>query len=331
MIYIETKSTDAAYHFSVEEYLVRNFESDETLLMLWQADKCAMLGSFQIAAAEINMSCASKSKVQIVRRSSGGGTIFTDMGTLLYTMILPYSEDRDIEQLVKKSVAGPMVSALNKIGIPAKMEGRNDILVGSKKISGLAQYIRGSRICVHGSLLYDTDLDLLANVLNVDEGKISSKAISSVRSRVTNVKEHMPKKLSTDEFISMLKKSFFECYDIRNYELSGAELSEIDTIFKNKYAHTSWNFGNAPKFSLRTAKRFPAGKVEIYMDTEKNIVTSCAIYGDFLGTVPISGLEEQMINIPLEYTAMSNALEKISLRPYLGGITKEQFLSCMFE
>ncbi|MCL2588614.1 MAG: lipoate--protein ligase family protein, partial [Oscillospiraceae bacterium] len=156
MRYIKPPGKDAAFHFSVETYLMEQFPSDEPIFMIWQADNTAMLGSYQVAQAEVDLSYAKELNIQIVRRQSGGGTIFTDMGTLLYTLILPQLAEQSPREIVREAFAAPMIRALNKLGIPAELIGRNDILVDGKKVCGIAQHVRRGKVCTHGSLLYDT-------------------------------------------------------------------------------------------------------------------------------------------------------------------------------
>ena len=330
MLYIEARSRDAAFYFSAEEYLMRNVRTDEPVMMLWQTDKCVMLGNYQVTGAEINLDYARAEGMQVVRRPSGGGTIFTDMGTILYTVILPYTNELCTQKIAREQVAAPVIAALSRLGVPAKLEGRNDILVDGKKISGLAQHAKNGRLCTHGSLLYDTDLDMLTRVLNVEEGKISSKAIRSVRSRVTNIKEHMSRLNSTREFWQHLKHNLFEDTEIREYSFSDCDLEDIDRIYHEKYGNPSWVFEKSPRFSYYNSIRFEQGKVEVYLDIVKGVVAACSIRGDFLGTVPIRGLEERLEQQVFQYQDMLDALDGVELAPYLGGITKGQLLSCMF-
>ena len=331
MLYIETKSVDAAFHFSVEEYIVRHYPWDEPVLMIWQADKCAMIGSNQIAGLEIDLGCARREGVQIVRRSSGGGTIYTDLGTLLYTVIQPNTKEAYPLEIARRQVSEPVVEALREIGITASVEGRNDILVEGKKVSGLAQYTRHGRICTHGSLLYDADLEMLARVLRVDDEKIRSKALRSIRSRVTNIREYMSHECSTLEFLELLKKSLFERLPVRDFSLSEHDLSQIGQIFKEKYGDPAWTFEQSPKYSFHNGKRFPGGRVDVYLDIEKGAVSSCSIRGDFLGVVPIRDLERVFENRLFKHQVFAEALEGISLQPHLGNITIDEFLSCMFD
>ena len=324
MIYIENSSTDAAFHFSTEDFLMRHFGS-EPVLMVWQADRCVMLGANQVAHTEVDMEFAGRENIKIVRRGSGGGAIFTDMGTLLYSFIQPYRELENARQAVGETVA----AALKGMGVPAALEGRNDILAGGKKISGIAQQVRHGRVCTHGSLLYDTDLDMLAGALRADGDKIQSKAIRSVRSRVGNISEYMGG-LSVGDFREGLLERLFCGFLEHEYRLTERDLGEIEGIYNEKYNNPAWTFGKSPAFTFKNGRRFPGGRVDIYLDTKNGIVSSCAICGDFLATEPVYALEAKLENILFDYRAFYAALEGVSLGPYLGDISKEQFLSCIF-
>jgi len=327
MRYIETQSYDAAFHFSVEEYLLGQ---GRPAMMLWQTDNCAMLGANQVAQAEIDLRFAEQQGIQIVRRASGGGTIFTDMGTLLYTMILPQDSDRSPMEQAREQVAGPVAQALNRMRVDAKIEGRNDILVAGKKISGFAQYMRRGWVCTHGSLLYDTNLDMLARVLRVDDEKIRSKALKSVRSRVTNIKEHMPGAGSTQVFLQTLKAELFARQGAELYTLTQDDLLQVDEIYRAQYGNPAWTYERAPKFSCHAAKRFVGGKVEFYFEIERGLVETSAIRGDFLSIVPIAGLEQALVGAQFTPQGMAKRLGEIDLKPYLGNISKEEVLACLF-
>ena len=330
MLYIKPDSKEAAFHFAVEEYLLDHSAIDQPIFMIWQTERTAMLGLYQVVSAEVDREYAKEAGIKIVRRQSGGGTIFTDPGTLLYTLILPQAGS-DLQAVLREKLAGPVASALGKLGIPAKVEGRNDILVEGKKVSGLAQYARRGRVCTHGSLLYDTDLDMLAAVLQVDEEKILSKAIKSVRSRVTNLREYIATPVSTQEFWTLLEQKLAEHWELEEYKLNETDLAKVNEIYNQKYANPDWTFGRDPKFTLRGVKRFPAGKVEVYLEVAEGKAIACTICGDFLGTAPIRELESAFEGKAFNREAIADALAGVDTRPYLGDITREQLLSCIFD
>jgi len=330
VLYLKPESDDASFHFAVEEYLLEHSRLDQPIFMIWQTRKTAMVGLYQVVDAEVDRDYAQAAGIQIVRRQSGGGTIFTDLGTLLYTLILPQT-DQDFQQVLRERLAGPIAMALGKLGIPAVVEGRNDILVAGKKVSGLAQYVRRQQDYSNYSLLYNADLNMLASVLQVDEEKIRSKVVRSVRSRVTNLREHLPAPDSTLEFWGLLEKALDEQWGLQGYTLSETDLVKVREIYSEKYANPKWTFGRDPKFTFRGSKRFPAGKVEVYLEVAGGGIRSCAICGDFLGTASIRELESVFEGLSLRREAVAVALSQVDTRPYLGEITREQLLSCVFD
>ena len=237
MLIIENNCHDTAYNFSVEEFFTRYLRKEIPVLMIWQTDKTVMLGNNQVVNDEVDINLANNAGIKIIRRSSGGGAIYTDMGTVLYTVIQPLLSEAKTH---KEEVAASIIAALNKMGIPAVREGRNDILLNNRKISGFAQYTSGKHICTHGSLLFDTDLELLSDVLIVNEEKLFPKGITSIRSRVTNIKPFLGG-CSVNEFINLLKNTLLSGRDVSAYVLSDDEQDEINKIKNEKYANDEWN------------------------------------------------------------------------------------------
>jgi lipoate-protein ligase A len=329
-VLIEPKSTDAAFHFSAEEYLARRLTENSKVFMIWQAENCAMLGRNQIAHREIDVAEAERLGIRIVRRSSGGGTIFTDMGTLLISVITAFKNGDDAKQMLGM-LADPLVSAINKFGVEAYIHGRNDIFVNEKKVSGMAQYIKDGVLVSHCSLLFDTNLDRLTTVLRTDVGKIVSKALASMRSHVTNLSEYMPVSRTTGEFRDMLTASFVEDLNLDEYELTEEDIQKIHEIRLQKYANNTWNIESEPRFSYRNARRFPGGKVEVHLNTEHGIIKSCVLNGDFLALLPVRRLEERIEGLPYRINTVKEALSSFDLVPYLGTITLDELLSCVFE
>jgi lipoate-protein ligase A len=226
-----------------------------------------------------------------------------------------------------------MVDALNKIGVPAKLQGRNDIVIDGKKISGTAQRIYGGRLLHHGTLLFDSNLEVLQNVLNVDPSKIASKGISSVRSRVTNIKEHLPEGKFADiqAFWKALVNAFAEEDEITPYQLTDQMLAEIKTLQETKYQTWEWNFGKAPAFEYNNGKRFPGGKLEIHVNVDDGLIQKCKVYGDFLGLVSLEELETALVGVKFDTAHVLQVLQKLDLPLFLGGIMAEEFTQCMFE
>jgi lipoate-protein ligase A len=249
MIYVVTNSDRASFAFAAEEYVMRDWKPQEPVLMLWSTRPTVMIGANQVVDLEIDRAKAEAAGVDIVRRASGGGTIFTDPGTLLYTIILPYGDQTDRKEVVWKHLVDPVVSALAALGAEAIPEGRNDILLQGRKISGIAQFIKYDYLTSHGSLLFNADLALMADLLTPDPDNTTAKAPRSVRSRVTNISGFIPE-MSMEAFKSVLLKSFREMEKIRQqdghfstYELSACELAAIAEIQNSKYENPQWTYG----------------------------------------------------------------------------------------
>jgi len=332
MIYIEPFSTDAAFNIAAEEYITRYFSagSDLPVFMFWQTDKCVIFGRNQIAAAEIDLRAADSLGINIVRRASGGGAVFSDPGNIMYTLVSPFSAGGDPKQIEREQFAEPMARALRKMGVPAVVEGRNDITADGRKFSGLAQYAVKNRLCSHGTLLFGSDLDMLARILKPDPGKINSKALKSVRARVVNLREYFEPAISAAEFLQRLKFYLFEGIQTENYEFNEYDIERINNIRAEKYGSAEWTIGASPRFTVRYSNRFPAGKIEVFLDVERGIIKTCRICGDFLGILPARDIEKTLENQPHDYAALSSALSKTDLRLYFGDIGREQLLECLF-
>jgi lipoate-protein ligase A len=343
VLFLECSSRCAAYYFSVEEFLLRCHKLDQPILMLWQTESCVMLGQYQIADAELDMNYVEERGVTIVRRPSGGGAIFTDSGTFLLSLILPAKRDSSgnydkfPQSAARAQFADLLVGALEQLGIPARLEGRNDILVEGKKVSGMAQHVYRGRSCTHGSLLFDADLGLLASVLRVDDEKFHTKAVKSIRSRVTNIKDYATEHklpvaaFSPPEFSKSFKQALHEITAAQYYHLDAGSLVQIEQIYREKYGNPDWVRKKTPRFNVHATRRFPAGKLEVFLEVSKGVVSACSVHGDFLGTVPIAELEEQLIGLRYQRSSFETALKQRTLSPYLGDITAEELLACVFD
>jgi lipoate-protein ligase A len=290
-----------------------------------------MLGSNQIAQDEIDLSLAEQHNVQIVRRSSGGGTIYTDQGTLLCTFITPFSVGDDAKEIGRNRLAEPLILALQKMGIQAEIKGRNDMLLDGKKISGLAQRLGKNCLCSHCSLLFDTDLSVLEKILTVDEAKIKSKGIASIRSRVTNIREHLLEKYTTQEFKALLIQALTEIMPMETYAFSKEELAQIEKIREEKYANPLWTYRTNTTFTHHSEKRLPLGKVEVYFEITEGSIASCSIRGDFLSIKPIEELEILLLGKAFDKETLLACLNTVDLLPYFGGITAEEFVTILFS
>jgi lipoate-protein ligase A len=334
MIYIEAKSMDCAFHFAAEEFVMARIKPVSPVLMLWRTDMTVMIGANQIAETEVDLHYAKARGISVVRRSSGGGAIYTDPGVLLYTIILPFTDETDTKAVISDYLAGPAIEALRRMGVAASLEGRNDILVEGKKISGIAQYIRYGYLCSHGSLLFNADLAELARVLTADDEKIVSKALRSVRSRVTNIAEYLPADRTADmpvadilAFMKNLRESWCDGFGLTEHEFTERDIGEIREIREEKYASREWTLGRAPRYSYRNSKRFPGGGVKVFVEVKGGVIEDMKITGDFLSLQPVAAIEETFIGRPFNTESLVGAVSESDVRRTLGSVTKDELLS----
>lgn len=211
MMYIRSSSTDPYFNLALEQYVFDFLPKTKAYFMLWQNDNTIVVGKHQNTVGEINVSFVKEHGIHVVRRLSGGGAVYHDLGNVNYTFIMDAgkSNELDISAFCK-----PVVDALRSLGITAEISGRNDITIDGKKFSGNSQYLKDGRMMHHGTIMYNSDLDTVEKALCVSKDKIISKGINSVRSRVTNIAEHMEKIISTEEFITRICNSVLggDCY-----------------------------------------------------------------------------------------------------------------------
>ncbi|MCL2526197.1 MAG: lipoate--protein ligase [Coriobacteriia bacterium] len=343
MRFIEHQSLDAAYFFAIEDYIVHNKALEDPVIMLWQTKPTIMLGQYQIAEAEVDMPRALDAGVELVRRPSGGGTIFTDEGTVLLSLLLPQrlipsGFDKFPQKRARAEFVDILCSALNQMGVPAKPEGRNDIVVDGRKISGMAQHVHQGRSCTHGSLLFDADIELLSTLLRVDEEKFRTKAVKSVQGRVVNIKEFAAaagneelSTLDTASFVAQLKEVLYQATDAKEYQLTEDDIAQVDAIYAEKYGNPEWARRHTPHFTIHATKRFPAGKLDVFVDVFKGAVKACSIHGDFMGSAPMGDLELQFVGLNFGRDEFREVLDAMNLSPYLGELKASEFLSCIFE
>ena len=296
--------------------------------MFWQNDNAVIIGKYQNTYAEINASFVKEHRIKVARRLSGGGAVYHDMGNLNFTYIINSGEPNfDFSVYCE-----PMIRALRSLGVAAEQSSRNDITIDGKKCSGNAQNYRKGRLMHHGTLLYDSNLDMLAHALNVPADKIESKAIPSVRSRVTNIKPYMREPATIETFRDSLKAFLFQEYEGRmtEYGLNSTELEAVKALRDMKYAVWDWNYGQSPHGNIRKKRRIEGcGTIEVYMDVEKFMIRQLAFHGDYFGHEDSSFLAEQLIGCPLEEEALHRRLAKLSISSYFHNLQADQLISLL--
>ncbi|MCR5089617.1 MAG: lipoate--protein ligase [Oscillospiraceae bacterium] len=324
--YIETGSTDPCYNLAFEEFLLEKRQEGEWL-MLWQNADTIVIGLNQNADEEINADFVREQGIRVVRRCTGGGAVYHDLGNLNYSFL----EDLgDAEQLSIRRFTEPVCRALERLGISAETSGRNDILADGKKISGTAQRILRGRILHHGTLLFDSDGGRMAAALKTDPSKFESKSAKSVRSRVGNLRPLLPGNMDLESFRALLLQELTRD-GLQRESLTETELSEIRTLAEKKYRSWEWTYGRNPPYQFRNRQRFAGGTLEVLLRTEKERIREIAFRGDYMAVLPGGELSEALKGVPMQRDAVRRVLDRFPLPLVFGGITEEEILSVLFD
>lgn len=329
MKYIRNDSNDPHFNLALEEYVLKYLSPGEEYFILWQNSPSIIVGKHQNTLEEINLAYVKENNINVVRRLSGGGAVYHDLGNINFTFVINNVQK---ELLDFKKFTLPVIRSLDRLGVKAELSGRNDLTVDGKKFSGNAQYIYKDRLLHHGTLLFDSNLDRLQLALNVKTDKIASKGIKSVRSRVANIKDYLKDKITIHEFMLLLRKYIFEFegQNIDEYKITEEDINEIKNIMSEKYVTWEWNYGESPPFNFKNSKRFNGGKVEVLLEVTDGILSECKIYGDFLGVGDVSEIEEKLKGIRYTEDDIKSVLNGIDVYKYFGAITIEELISCFF-
>ena len=311
MIYVETGSDDVYFNFGLEYYLTAEKPLEDTVFLFWRTTPTLMVGRYQNVLEEIDKAYADARGIRIVRRMSGGGTNYTDPGGWQFTFIEP---DGGEEIQFQKYIA-PILDALGEVGVKAAFNGRNDLTIDGKKISGNAQYRLGGRTVHHGSLLFDTDLEEMVRATTVDRYKIESKSIKSVRERVTNIAEHLPAPMGADAFKEKVVRHVLGASGTV-YELTEEDRARAAEIGRARFASWESAYAQGPGFNIRREGRFPGGTMRFHLEVKKGIIRRAAVSGDFFATLDGEAIAQALTGRRYEREVVREALERAGVQVY---------------
>lgn len=319
--------TDPTLNLAIEEYAVTNLDIDETFLLFYINEPSIIIGKNQNTFEEVNLDYVREHGIHVVRRLSGGGAVYHDLGNLSFSFITKNVGDsfRNFRRFTE-----PVVAALQELGVDAVLTGRNDIQVGEKKISGNAQFATRGRMFSHGTLMFAVNLDAVSSALHVSADKIESKGIKSVRSRVANIKDYLHQEMTITEFRRNLLQAIFGNADIPEYRLAQDDWEKIRALSERRYRNWDWNYGKSPAFNVRRSKRFPIGSVDVRLDVSGGLIEACKIYGDFFGMGDLSDVEGKIVGCHYRLEDLRSAMRTVDLRTYFGDINLDEFLT-LFE
>jgi lipoate---protein ligase len=328
MLFIDNKGiTDPRINLAIEEYALKNLDINETYLLFYINEPSIIIGKNQNSIEEINTDYVENGGIHVVRRLSGGGAVYHDLGNLNFSFIT--KDDGESFHNFRKFTE-PVVEALKKLGVNAELSGRNDLLAEGRKISGNAQFSTKGRMFSHGTLLFNSEMDHIVSALKVKKDKIESKGIKSVRSRVANISEFVSEKISIEEFRSLLLNFIFEGNEITEYILTEEDWEKIHQLSKERYQNWDWNYGKSPKFNLQHSHRFPVGQIDVRLEVNKGIIENCKIYGDFFGVGDVSEIEDKLLGLRYEKNKLEEALRDVDISYYFGNVSKEEFINLIY-
>ncbi len=326
MLIIRSDRTDAPFFHAAEDFLMDN--TLEPVFMLWRAKKCILLGKNQNAWKQVNLDYIKEREILLVRRSSGGGTVFCDLGNINFSFI----ENHGTEKVNNyRLFTKPIVDVLNKMGIPAIFSGRNDLTIEGQKFSGNAQYRKKNRLLHHGTLLFSADLKDLAGALKTDPLKYKDRGIESAAKRVTNITSHLLEPMDVLDFRELIYTHMLsKDADAMVRDFTEAEVLEIEKIADQKYRDWNWTIGQSPKYDFHREHRFAGGIVEIDLSVQKGLVTDIIFHGDFLSRLDLTDIQLAMVGQRHDPETLFAILKQFPLEEYFYGITKEELLSLLF-
>lgn len=326
MLIIKSPSNNAYFNIAAEEYILENFEED--VFLLYINNPSIIIGRYQNTISQLNLDFIRQHGIKVVRRLSGGGAVFHDKGNLNFCFICNKQEN-DVSGFERYTQ--PVISYLKTLGVNASLQGRNDLVIDGRKFSGNARLATDTKVLQHGTILYSSHMRDLSNALKTDPLKFKDKAVKSIRSRVTNVCEHLGQQLSVKEFENGLISHITSHYvNTARYEYTEDDLLAIDKKMIDKYSTWDWNYGVSPAYNFDKTMRTAGGSINVQLMVTNGIISDFNLSGDFFTRKSLQPLKEAFINCKHQHESVLAIIEKLQIENYLVNITGEDLLCAMF-
>ena len=319
MRYLTNPSTDPHYNMAFDEFALQGLSADEPVFCLWQNRPAVIIGLNQSAYAEVNLPYLESRGIVLARRVTGGGAVYHDLQNLNYTIT---GRSRDLEKAYPEYLH-LVIDALRLLGVDAELSGRNDILVDGRKCSGFAKRLYKDRLMVHGTLMFDVDIEEMTRALAVPGSKLSAAGIASVRSRVGNLRAYLPQLGDIGAFRDALQEILAD--GDGELPLTPSQRETINRDADKKFRTWDWNFGRSPEAAFRKTRKFPCGTVEARFSLHGGHIKGLTFGGDFLGNLPASDVESLLEGCRFMQEDLARCLDKVSLKQYFDGMTRDAF------
>lgn len=324
MLYLESRETDPCWNLALEQYLFDTVGKEEDLFLLWRNRSSVIVGKHQNTFAEINAPFLRSHGIPAVRRLSGGGAVYHDLGNVNFTYITGRG---GVELMNLRLFCTPLLETLGEFGVEAMLSGRNDVTIDGKKFSGNSQYTDGKRLLHHGTILFQTDMEMMRQALTPSCEKMEAKGTASVRSRVINLSEALRGRASQEEFQRRFARKVLEKTGGAAFRLTEEDRAAVDRLARERYASWEWNYGASPPCTAAVRRYLPGcGTVEVSLQAEGGRISSVKFTGDFFGERPLEELEALFCGERLEPEAFARVWAPAPVPSYLHGIQEDGFL-----
>ena len=330
MLYVDNSGvTDAHLNLAFEEHILRNRMGDDDLLLFYVNAPAIIIGRNQNTIEEIDSDVVAERGIRVVRRVSGGGAVYHDLGNLNFSFMT-----RDVHNRFNRydRFNGPVVDVLRELGVPAEIGGRNDIIADGRKISGNAQFATPDRMLSHGTLLLDSNLDDVTAALRPKPGKVESIGVKSIRSRVANISEFLATPIGVDELRERIIERIFGTRDraqVASLAVGESDWAAARALRARKYGTDAWNYGENPASNVQRNQRFTGGEVDVRLDVKDGRIVSARIFGDFMGRRDVDELEALLAGVLYERDAMLDALAGVYMASFFSGISRSEVMGVL--